>query len=97
MLWPANRSQGWRSEGGSLTTLIPLHWKTSAKLIIRRQIKKRLPVTMKPTMDKVDKEAMAMDKWAREKRKIRFDKYKNLKEQDLFKGDSAGKAAEVKH
>ena len=57
--------------------------KTPAELMIRRQIKSRLPAMMRPTMDKVDIQAKATDKLAREKRKIRFDSSKHVKVQEM--------------
>ena len=65
----------------------PSTGKTPAELMIRRQIKTRLPVVMKPTVDKVDTEAKATDKLAREKRKVRFDKAKHVKVQEMVEGD----------
>merc|ERR1711888_449663 len=55
----------------------PSTGKTPAELMIRRQIKTRLPAIMKPTMDKL----------AREKRKIRFDSAKHVKVQEMVTGD----------
>ena len=63
-------------------TTHPSTEKTPAELMIRRQIKTRLPAMMRPTMDKVDMEAKATDKLAREKRKIRFDSAKHVKVQE---------------
>ena len=41
--------------------------KTPAELMIRRQIKTRLPIMISLTKDKVDKEAKEMDMFARKK------------------------------
>ena len=65
----------------------PSTGKTPAELMIRRQIKTRLPMLMKPTMEAVDKEAKAMDRQAREKRKKRFDSAKHAKVQEIKTGD----------
>ena len=65
----------------------PSTGKTPAELMIRRQIRTRLPVMMKPTTDTVDVEAKKRDKMAREKRKLRFDKAKHAKEQEIEEGD----------
>ena len=65
----------------------PSTGKTPAELMMRRQIKTRLPAIMRPTMDKVDMEAKATDKLAREKRKIRFDSAKHVKVQEMVAGD----------
>ena len=65
----------------------PSTGKTPAELMMRRQIKTRVPVLMKSTMDKVDIEAKTMDKVAREKRKSRFDSSKHAKTTEVIKGD----------
>ena len=65
----------------------PSTGKTSAELMIRRQIKTRVPVLMKSTTDKVDMEAKAMDKLTREKRKTRFDSSKHAKVKEVVKGE----------
>ena len=65
----------------------PSTGKTPAELMIRRQIKTRVPGLMKSTMDKVDIEAKTMDKVAREKRKSRFDSSKHAKTKEVSKGD----------
>ena len=65
----------------------PSTGKTPAELMIRRQIKTRLPIMMKATTDKVDKEAKAVDREAREKRKTRFDKAKHVREQEVVVGN----------
>ena len=65
----------------------PSTGKTPAELMIRRQIKTRVPGLMKSTMDKVDIEAKTMDKVAREKRKSRFDSSKHAKTKEVMKGD----------
>ena len=65
----------------------PSTGKTPAELMIRRQIRTRVPVMMKSTTDKVDIEAKAMDKLAREKRKDRFDSRKHAKTKEVLIGD----------
>ena len=44
--------------------------KTPAELMIRRQIRTRVPKLMKPTQEKVDREAKAQDRRMREESKI---------------------------
>ena len=65
----------------------PSTGKTPAELMMRRQIKTRLPIMMKATTDKVDKEAKVVDREAREKRKTRFDKAKHVREQEVVVGN----------
>ena len=61
--------------------------KTPAELMIRRQIKTRLPALIRPTRNKVDMEAKATDKLARKKMMIRFDSSKHVKVQEMVTGD----------
>ena len=65
----------------------PSTGKSPAELMIRRQIRTRLPIMMKPTVEKIDKEAKVMDIETREKRKRRFDKTKHAKDERIVKGD----------
>ena len=65
----------------------PSTGKTPSELMMRRQIRTRVPMLMKSTTDKVDVEAKAMDKLAREKRKERFDSRKHAKTMEVVKGD----------
>ena len=65
----------------------PSTGKSPAELMIRRQIRTRLPIMMKPTTEEIDKEAKMRDIETREKRKTRFDKTKHAKEEKIAKGD----------
>ena len=65
----------------------PSTGKTPAELMIRRQIRTRVPMLMKSTTEKVDVEAKAMDRVAREKRKDMFDNRKHAKTKEVIMGD----------
>ena len=64
----------------------PSTGKTPAELMIRRQIRTRVPVLMKSATEKVDREAKAMDRSVREKRKDMFDSRKHTKTKEVVKG-----------
>ena len=65
----------------------PSTGKSPAELMIRRQIKTLVPSFMRPTTEKVDKEAKATNNHNSEKRKERYDKKRRVKEVKMVPGD----------
>ena len=65
----------------------PSTGKTPAELMIRRRIRTRIPMVLKPAGDKVDMDAKEKNKDVNEKRKRRFDLDKHVKEIKFAVGD----------
>ena len=65
----------------------PSTGKTPAELMIKRQIRTRIPAMMLPATEAVDIEAKKRDEEVRVKRKERFDKTKHAKEEEMKLGD----------
>ena len=68
-------------------TIHPSTGKTPATLMMNRKIRTKLPAIIKPSKDKIHKEARETDAKTREERKVKLDKRRSAREIEYKVGD----------